>query len=344
MAQTEELRRNGAQADWPEPTMDDVKAVIARGLSQVDARMEVAILGTGENPTEFTGILSDNTQRLVQISTSRDYDASAMQSLTERMKPVVQSQFMGEVIDRNDRDAQLARYLARSPLSYLASEAGKNGGTPEVLIGPASMSVPQSEIFDDKPAPVQDWRPLLRDAEKINATEDTPVSEPDGLYFHPDCPGKAVRYNNNLVPDSATMGELTAKLHAFLVKGHDCDADACAAVAADLGPCGACCHCLSGCVYDDGPVHDIDEVEFTPGGEVVTDGGENDYPDVNWCHVHNRQAIQGREECALCMAETCERCNYDTHRCKGCGEPLEHGTEVCTMCTAANVKEGDTSS
>lgn len=28
----------------------------------------------------------------------------------------------------------------------------------------------------------------------------------------------------------------------------------------------------------------------------------------------------------------CSRCNYDTHRCPGCGEPLPHGTEVCAGC------------
>lgn len=30
--------------------------------------------------------------------------------------------------------------------------------------------------------------------------------------------------------------------------------------------------------------------------------------------------------------ETCERCNYDTHICPGCGEPLPHGVEVCPPC------------
>jgi hypothetical protein len=29
---------------------------------------------------------------------------------------------------------------------------------------------------------------------------------------------------------------------------------------------------------------------------------------------------------------SCDRCNYDTHRCKGCGEPLPHGTEICAQC------------
>jgi hypothetical protein len=28
----------------------------------------------------------------------------------------------------------------------------------------------------------------------------------------------------------------------------------------------------------------------------------------------------------------CQRCNYDTHRCGGCGTPLAHGTEVCAPC------------
>ncbi len=29
---------------------------------------------------------------------------------------------------------------------------------------------------------------------------------------------------------------------------------------------------------------------------------------------------------------SCDRCNYDQHRCKGCGEPLPHGTEICAGC------------
>ena len=28
----------------------------------------------------------------------------------------------------------------------------------------------------------------------------------------------------------------------------------------------------------------------------------------------------------------CPRCDYDTHTCPGCGEPLKHGTEVCAPC------------
>jgi hypothetical protein len=31
---------------------------------------------------------------------------------------------------------------------------------------------------------------------------------------------------------------------------------------------------------------------------------------------------------------SCDRCNYDLHRCKGCGEPLPHGTEICAGCNA----------
>lgn len=31
-------------------------------------------------------------------------------------------------------------------------------------------------------------------------------------------------------------------------------------------------------------------------------------------------------------AENCQRCNYDTHVCPGCGAPLPHGTEVCDDC------------
>lgn len=77
---------------------------------------------------------------------------------------------------------------------------------------------------------------------------------------------------------------------------HDCDADSCSGQTSDP-PCGGCCRCLSGCVYD-GP----DEVEFTHGGEVV-DRSEYDYPDRNWCHRHNREAQAGREECSECNGE-----------------------------------------
>ena len=34
----------------------------------------------------------------------------------------------------------------------------------------------------------------------------------------------------------------------------------------------------------------------------------------------------------LAARPDCFRCNYDMHRCKGCGEPLPHGTEVCPAC------------
>jgi len=32
--------------------------------------------------------------------------------------------------------------------------------------------------------------------------------------------------------------------------------------------------------------------------------------------------------------ENCERCDHDTHRCPGCGDPLTHGTEACAECNA----------
>jgi hypothetical protein len=35
------------------------------------------------------------------------------------------------------------------------------------------------------------------------------------------------------------------------------------------------------------------------------------------------------------VRQPCDRCNYDTHRCPGCGEPLPHGTEVCGGCDDA---------
>ena len=30
----------------------------------------------------------------------------------------------------------------------------------------------------------------------------------------------------------------------------------------------------------------------------------------------------------------CDDCNYDTHICKGCGEPIKHGMWPCAACAA----------
>lgn len=38
--------------------------------------------------------------------------------------------------------------------------------------------------------------------------------------------------------------------------------------------------------------------------------------------------------------ETCDRCNFDTHTCPGCGEWLNHGTLVCGRCSD-EVKRGE---
>jgi hypothetical protein len=29
----------------------------------------------------------------------------------------------------------------------------------------------------------------------------------------------------------------------------------------------------------------------------------------------------------------CDRCNYDTHTCPGCGGGLQHGVAVCSPCS-----------
>ena len=49
----------------------------------------------------------------------------------------------------------------------------------------------------------------------------------------------------------------------------------------------------------------VDEVEFTHGGEVVVvDDGEHDYPDRNWCHVHNQQSLDDSELCERCAEDS----------------------------------------
>jgi hypothetical protein len=159
MAATEQLRREGAEATWPEPTLDEVYDVAERLVSEVDARVEAAVLwGDGD---DITVSFSDDyhfaeDKRVIKARQGDDkvyrtVDGVSQRSPEELNEAVTATvvdlsrqqaesgTFLGEVIDRHDRDAQLARYLARSPLAYLASEAGKSGAPPKVIIGPASM-------------------------------------------------------------------------------------------------------------------------------------------------------------------------------------------------------------
>jgi hypothetical protein len=359
MAQSEQARRDGAEATWPEPQSSDsqeISHVADRLVEQVNARMEAAILGTGERTEEFLGI----DYGFDEAQPSIVDDQTAMQSITERLKPTVQSAFLGEVIDRHDNDARLARYLARSPLAYLASESSRSqltGKNPDDTywrelhtgerfpadangnaicavcgkgpIDPASTCHPSCV---DTPASITDSvRAAIEAAQETLA--DHPFGDDDSLGYWAAVPEseKGDGPVNIVTFPDGSQTEIFASPHDIK---HDCTLDSCSGMSDDNGPCGGCCSCLGGCVYD------ID----THGSEVVIVDGENDYPDVNWCHVHNRQAIQGREECQSCMADRCERCNHDAHRCPGCGAPLQHGTEVCTACTAVNVREGETAS
>jgi hypothetical protein len=180
MAQAEQQRRDGAEAVWPEATSGELHNVDARVVSQVNAKVKAAILGTGERTEPWLGVLSMNDPAPLEIrhglimpavdaavldaaklkyhpdggleqgfdeaSPSIVDDPDAVRLLAERLKDSVKvvhvanpGSFLGEVIDRHDREAKQAQYLARSPLSHLASDAGKSGATPEILIGPASM-------------------------------------------------------------------------------------------------------------------------------------------------------------------------------------------------------------
>lgn len=61
------------------------------------------------------------------------------------------------------------------------------------------------------------------------------------------------------------------------------------------------------------PGHPVGTVREVPGG-IVT-----------WTGVHWRFSVPN-----------CRRCDTDTHRCPGCGEPLVHGMGVCARCHAAS--------
>lgn len=91
-----------------------------------------------------------------EASPSVVHDADAMQLLAERLKNPVQDvlqavvvnvpRMLGDHLAQRQDDAKLARYLARSPLSYLASDAGKSGAPEEVLFGSTSMLPPVGDF------------------------------------------------------------------------------------------------------------------------------------------------------------------------------------------------------
>lgn len=71
--------------------------------------------------------------------------------------------------------------------------------------------------------------------------------------------------------------------------------------------------------------------------------------DVSLCgcsHLLNPEAIVSDWEsvtCRYCLAYVCERCNYDTHTCLGCGANLSHSVEVCKECLTPPEKPTTTS-
>lgn len=44
------------------------------------------------------------------------------------------------------------------------------------------------------------------------------------------------------------------------------------------------------------------------------------------------QHVIDQQEVSRTSASFCPQCNADTHACRGCGAPLQHGTEVCDAC------------
>lgn len=148
MAQAEQQRREGAEAVWPETTSGELHDAFARELSQVNARVEAAILGTGERATPMLGVLNMDDP----ASPSVVHDADAMQLLAERLKDPVQDvlqavsvsvpRMLEDHLAQRQDDARQARYLAQSPLSHLASDAGRGRAPEEILFGSTSMLPP----------------------------------------------------------------------------------------------------------------------------------------------------------------------------------------------------------
>lgn len=174
MARAEQQRREGAEAVWPEPTLNEVYEVAELLASEVDTKMEATILwGDGDMPEQPIVLSTSNdyhfAQDMLEIKARQGKDkayrtvnhlsqrsqeeldealASMRHQLDRERVPIedavkvaplrIPDEFLGDVIDRHDNDAKLARYLARSPLSYLASDAGKNAPE-EILFGSTSM-------------------------------------------------------------------------------------------------------------------------------------------------------------------------------------------------------------
>lgn len=361
MALIENERRTGEVTSLT-GTLDDVKAGMERLMTQAEAVVDETMLGGGASmvpehqrgtDAAFIG-LSDY---FLEAAMERARRASVTPPPALAAPKPMQGIATGNADDmlamarQLEADEVLARQLAASPLADLRRFQFRNDVPPGIaqegpwrgeapLIDPgaervrkaikAAQQTLKEHPFDEAGAdlPDDEWSPLLSDAEVIEADRDTPVEEPYGLYYHPDRPGKAVRYNNNLVPDEATMGELSQVLCDFLTNGTSAESSTVVRYESTAE--------LIGILNDateqmtrDGRVP-VDMPEFTHGGEapLIDPGAER-----------VRKAIEAAQQTLEehPFDEKCQRCNYDTHRCLGCGTPLEHGVEVCDSCDAVQI-------
>lgn len=306
MALMENERRTGETTSLT-GTLDDVRDGMARLLSQVDAVTEETLLGGGASmfigdpatrrPVEmlghhvFDGKLPPLLAWATQPPEAREAREAFRQKLIDAASPVTVDVTQDYLFMEDKVTFRARRGNAK------AYEHVENPVTPEKLADAVTSlarklgSAPPSRVRQMLDAGVEKMNTLPEGATLSHQVRAAVDAADEFLAEHPFTPTAANSYGGRVEPGQVPP------------EPHDCDEDSCSGQTFDP-PCGGCCRCLSGCVYDGpGEDDDIDEIEFTHGGTVVDDRQEHDYPDQNWCHVHNRAAIPGREQCSECDGE-----------------------------------------
>ena len=296
MALMENERRTGETTSLT-GTLDDVRDGMARLLSQVDAVTEETLLGGGASM-----FANDPTVHSAQIPGGIDWTNMPGMRVPPLLAwatqpPEVQEAFRQELIDVASPvtvDVTDSYLFAEDKVSFRARrgdakayEHMENPVTPEKL-----ADVAESLARKLGSAPPDRVRQMLdAGVEKMNAL-------PEGATL------------SDQVRAAVDAADEFLAEHPF---GEDIDLpETFGTTPRRLG--------LSPEEETEEPFsEDIDEIEFTHGGTVVDDRQEHDYPDQNWCHVHNRAALPDREQCSECDGEQGEERS-------ACGPDCEHGS------------------
>jgi hypothetical protein len=332
MAFMENERRTGEVSSLS-GTLDDVHDAMGRLLSQADAVAEETMLGGGASmiekyfrptidaPAELLGILSMQgdwaktpippalawATQAPQVQQAFREELAFRQAMTDAASPIVADissdyLFAQDVVTFRARqsDADTVTFWARQD-DAKAYEHVQNPITPEKLDDLVESLAQQ--LANQRAPLVPRYEPKV--ARPGPFAGDVPLADPGAervrRMMELSADGMSTSLTNSVhaaIDAAIDAAQQSLAKHPFDERCHRCNYDThrCLGCGEPL-PHGTevCtdCNAFQRLAY---------EAEFTHGGEVV-DRSEYDYPDRNWCHVHNREAQAGREQCSECDGE-----------------------------------------